>query len=490
MRNVLPIASLAVLASLSTAQQIIVPAGQNFANTGSSTAVFRTTAFRFQMQYDDTLFTAAGVTAPITITRLRFKVTDGTPHAGGQVYTDITVRLAHNTLDFSAMSTTFATNLAVPDGGTVVFGPADLTVGSSSGAVPNDWAFDIPLTTPFSYDPTLGDLVVEVDAPTAPSPANTPSVGTSHLPAHKGRRLSGSSGAATGTLSDFAAVCLIDFTGPGGYGDLTGARVRFYGAACNSTASSFYEAFNFGDVMDLSNSGLTLTPAGPDNYTVTSGAAPIQTPSAAASLLTTGDDTTVPTTLPFTLNFPGGNTTVISPSANGYIWLDSSTAGDFSPSVSEFLNLTPRLAPFWHDFHAGRNVATHPAAGLYFEYDATTNPADPVALVTWQDVGVFRSGAASPTAGHSVNNFQVAIHENSGVIEFRYGAVPAGLGGIGIVGFSRGNMATDPMSRDLSTELPFTTTGPDSATVPLVLDVDVAPALGATITLTTSNIPA
>ena len=221
----------------------------------------------------------------------------------------------------------------------------------------------------------------------------------------------------------------------------------------------------------------------------------IQPPSGTATLLSVADDATVTSTLPFTLSFPGGTTTTISSCTNGFIHLGTSTNTDLSPTSLELRNSLARLAPFWHDLHAGRNTTTHPGAGLYFEYDATTNPLDPVALVTWKDVGVFRAGSVVPNGGQCVANFQVAIHQLTGVIEYRYGSLGTAVGqGLAIVGFSNGGTvalpAADPGSRNLSAEVPFATTGPDVATtLPLTLTATARPALGAAVTLTTTNIP-
>src|SRR5437867_2225902 len=80
------------------------------------------------------------------------------------------------------------------------------------------------------YDPTLGlDLNIDVNAPSAPTPNPTSMIATatsSVLATHKAQRLAtGTAGALTGTLSGFAAIVLLGYSGPGGYPVPTGARV-------------------------------------------------------------------------------------------------------------------------------------------------------------------------------------------------------------------------------------------------------------------------
>ncbi len=173
---------------------------------------------------------------------------------------------------------------------------------------------------------------------------------------------------------------------------------------------------------------------------------------------TTGDDTTYMHALPGAFDFPGGSTGTIRPCTNAYIILDpanAETVGDFTATVDEFLGVTaannyPRLAPDWYDFHAGRNLVTHPGSGLY------ARNVGPVCLVTWFNVGSFDTVAA----GNEVHTLQAAIDTATGVVEFRYGPMQQ-IGGGGLVGFTRGRIgnlpSVNPQSRDLSIERPFRT---------------------------------
>ncbi|MEQ1632216.1 MAG: hypothetical protein ABL997_07565 [Planctomycetota bacterium] len=85
--------ALAAFAGVARSQQIVIPLNCTFANPGVSGTTWRATAFKFQMVYDNTLFTGNGVTGPMTINRLRFRAEDGEANLGGQVYSNVSVRL-------------------------------------------------------------------------------------------------------------------------------------------------------------------------------------------------------------------------------------------------------------------------------------------------------------------------------------------------------------------------------------------------------------
>ena len=466
MKSTHSLLALAVLATVASAQTLTIPDTQNTINSGTSTTPFAVGLKQFV--YDTTHFTAAGVTGPITIDRLRFRGADGVRNLGGHVYSNVTVQLGTAAVDYLAMTTTFATNRGTMG---TLSAPMTLTTQPISGAWTNDTWITIDLAAngaSFTYDPTLGaDLLIEMIVPTAPVPAtNLPSTACSSTTANgRGQRVtSGTVTATTGTLSGFDPVINMDFTGPGGYTSSVGSWVENRGAGCGQQAQSFYQFTNFiGDRFDLRNGkSLTLTPdnpAAPNFYVVTSGTtAPDLSPAAlGVGAPNIGDDTTVATPLGFTFNFPGGSTTDISQSCNGFIWLASSTLTDLSPTVLEFRNSLPRLAIAWMDQHCGRNTTTHPGSGMYTNVDLTGGPGLGKVTVTWKEIGQFN--AAQP--GANVNTFQCEINEN-GVVEMRYGACNGMLGSSVLTGFSRGGTVAlpcvDPGNRDLEVETPFTTT--------------------------------
>ncbi|MBK8099428.1 MAG: hypothetical protein IPK26_20155 [Planctomycetes bacterium] len=179
----------------------------------------------------------------------------------------------------------------------------------------------------------------------------------------------------------------------------------------------------------------------------------------------------------FTFAFPGGTTTQFSCSTNGFVWLGANTAPDLTPTPSGFLQQMARVCMAWRDLHAGRNVTTHPASGLYVQTDSSGGVGNGVTHVTWLEVGEFAVAAS----GVSVNTMQCALFEN-GQIEMRYGQINGMQGAVVISGFSRGGSTTVPAidggSRDLSHEVPFTTT-PEGTGAGITLAPDIRPILGA-----------
>ena len=588
--------ALLAFAALAQAQQLLLPADMAQLAPGTATATWRSTAFRFQMMYDNSLFTSRGVNGPITISRLRFRAEDGEANLGGQVYSNVDVRLgasptsaatvrsvtasavsnftillqttslvtsefasgttdpqrcftlvgtsganlgvsrviSGNTTSTITVSATFPTAPANGDTFDVVRAPitytnmaqawsaniagaagssqsvATVAVAPAAGTVPNDYVIDLALTTgAFTYDPTtMGNLVVEITSPTAPAPSASSIVpfATSAFAANKARRLAqANTTSATGLLTDFASVVLLDFAGPGGAADATlPASVTSLGAGCGAQSPNVAQYFGFED-FDLRgpNKSLRLSPdnaAAPTRYTVTAGTTAVDL-SKATGVAVTSDDGITSATLatagwsgPF--RFPGGSTPTLAACANGYVWLAANTTADFSPTVAEWLGggatpLPARMAPFWHDFHAGRNLATNPASGMYVATDTSGGPGNAVTYVTWREVGEFNT--VSATGGHAVNTLQAAFFEATQEVEFRYGAMSGCRWGTGITGFSRGSAGgvdvADSGSRDLSHELPVTSApaGPASA---LALAASDRPALGATLAFTAANLPA
>lgn len=481
----LRLAGFAPAQQVPSSRRLVVPDSQNRFNSGTTTAAWPVAGGRVQWCYDTSHFTNAGVIGPILIERLAFRAADGVKNPGGQVFGSVQVQLGEAALDYAALSTNYAANQGAMGPPSALL---NLKMEEVQGTIPNGYVVLIDLVSAgaaFFYDPTLGnDLLIDLTFPVAPSPSTgLVAQATSSSIAQRGRRCAGPL-AGPGSLSAFAAAVLIEFSGPGGYTDPIGSHVESTGAACGADAQSFYQAFGQED-FDLRGPGssLMLTPdnsLAPTRYIVTAGSlAPDLSPAAlGAGPPSIGDDSVVSFAPGFTLQFPGGNTGTLSACVNGYVWLGSNTTGDFSPTIAEFLNSMARLLPCWMDFHAGRNTATHPGAGMYINVDLSGGPGNTRAVITWKDVGEF----AVSLAGVSVNTWQVIVHEN-GSIEFRYGAMNGFRRGGGITGFSRGgtptSLAVDPGSRDLSIEVPFVTApeGAAGSAAPR-LSVNVRPTLG------------
>ncbi|MCA8974103.1 MAG: VCBS repeat-containing protein [Planctomycetes bacterium] len=475
--------SVSVFLNQMVCKQVQVPEGLVSASVASTTTAIRTTAFRSQMLYDATHFTNQGIIGPITICRLRFRAEDCESNLGGQLYANANVQLSTAAVDFQGMTTAFASNRG-SDNTIVYSGP--ITVTPAGGAQCNDYVIAIDLATPFVYDPTSGnDLCVEIDA-VAPAPDATslvPLACSNNRNVWLARRLSvGDQTTPTGALSDVTPLLLIDFDGPGCPHPVRPTLVQKLGAGSYGHASSYYQHFDKGEYFDLRGSAgvanvIRMTLIDPDNYLVSSGPGAITPPTGTPYV---GDDIVVPIALSSPIPYPGGSTLSLSACMNGFVWLGPNTSGAFTPSIADFLTQMPRLCAFWHDFHSGRNVSTHPGCGMYVEY-----LAGPTVQVTWQDIGEYNT--VSATGGHSVSTLQMTIAAN-GDVEFRFGEMRGGLCG-GITGFSRGNGATDPVSRDLSCELPVATNGPDDGNHALRLGLTELPSSPSTFQCTLENIP-
>lgn len=489
----------AVLCSLAPAQQLVLPDNMNLGSATSSAAtVWRATAGRFQAAYDSSHFTNGGVTGPIVITRLRFRPEDGQRDLGGQVYTGVTVEVGNCAVDHAALSATFAANrgtMGAP-------GTTNVTVLPVGGGIPNDYAIDIDLAAigaTFLYDPTAGtDLLVDVTFP-APAPATNLvpfSVGSSTVGTARGRMLTTATpGAATGGFGA-PPTLLVDFAGPGGYAAHNAARSERYGAGCAPGGlASFYQDWQATEPFDLANTSLVMSGAGPSAYVVVPGATPPDLTKLNATPRSVADDAVVTHPLGFTLNHPGGSTSTIVASTNGFVWLDSAmTNAGATVAVADLMGLgttafPARLAPCWFNFHAGRNTATTPNAGLHVLTDTSAGPGNAACYVTWYHVGVANQTAAS---GTSVSDFQCVIHEN-GSVEYRYGAMQVTPASLAVTGWSPGRIggvaSRHPGPRDLSHETPFFT-ALDGGAHALTHNATARPVQGTSIALQAFNHPA
>ena len=158
----------AALTTVATAQfQQVIPPG-NAAVEGSSSTAYpwgsTTGSYRVQYVYDSSHFATAGINAPILINRIRWRANASaatTTWTGGS-WANCIVSLSTSPLDYTAVSTTFASNHG-PDLATVYTGPVTLIPGAGNGTgVPAPYFVDIAFSTPFLYDASLGDLNVDL----------------------------------------------------------------------------------------------------------------------------------------------------------------------------------------------------------------------------------------------------------------------------------------------------------------------------------------
>ena len=259
-----------------------------------------------------------------------------------------------------------------------------------------------------------------------------------------------------------------------------------FGAGCYAGATSFYESFASLAAVDLA--GSTAAPyvlagsyAGAAGYVVVSDTPQWFVPQGPRVQDNAGgalddDDVSAPLTLPFSLPFPGGVTSVVHATANGEVYLGPTNAltSDVTPSGHELVTQLPRLALLWCDLEPGANLPSDPTSGVYF--DVAANGVE--AYVTWQGVADGRGGL--PPAGSTSITMQCVLRSD-GSFAFRYRDVQPGPGtGLAVVGFGPGGAVPDPGSRDLDQSVPFATTGPDR--FPLVHGC-TPPTLGATASL-------
>ncbi len=461
MRTLSILAAAALAVASASAQSLVFPQGFDTSNTGSSTLTWRSTAFRFQMLYDTSHWTDRGVASPLTITRLRFRANGGVVNAGGSVFSNVTIQLSSSPLDPATMSTTFASNVGA-NVATVFNG--NVTSLPAAGGSPNDYVYDITLTTPFVYDPSLGnDLLIDVSAPTAPAPTTVATMATSNIQAtHRAKRLSAASvTATTGALSDFASVVLIDYSiAPGT------ASASNYGGGCGAEAVSFHETFG---TFDLGGSSFQAIPNLQGGYDVVPGSSAWYTPTSANLAL--GDDVLSPQTLPFTFPYPGGATSQIQLCSNGYIWLDPlQTLASATPAASALMTGAARIAPFWNDLD--------PSFGGTVTAEVDTLTGDFV--ITFDQVPQWN------TTGLNVNTFQVRLKSN-GAFEVTYQTMLSN--NAIVVGMSPGGTSVNPGNRDISASIPFSTRT-DGPGLNLTLRALNRPVLGTTLNLQVGNIAA
>lgn len=474
--SALMLAALASLAPLGLAQtETTVPEGMATTYTGNTTLLWRSTLFHYQCVYDTRHFFNQNINHPIEITRLRFRALNGTVDAGGQTYPQVTVKLSTGQFDSANMSATFAANEGL-DVTTVYSGP--VTLLPSNGTTPNNHHIDLVLTTPFLYNPENGPLLVDVDAPQAPS-GTIPNQAASnnHLTQFARRCSTATANATTGALSGFAAAMTLDYNIP------AGTAFGFqYGLGCYNKYVSFYEQFPAGTVDLGSGSpgvtvGQTMIPNGVGGYIVVNGVSGFHTPTS-PDLLLADDAISTPQPLGFTFPYPGGSTTDVTVESNGQVWLQTPTHTSFIVSTGG-VPLTTRgavIAAFNDDFDPT------PATGggsIHFDSD----PANGVAYITWLNVPIWN---AAPSTPRQTNTIQVALFSN-GTYEVRYQQLGTNDSWtLTTVGFSPGANNKVPPPSDISAAGFVTETDLDG----LILSTDQRPVLGRTINLTTTAIPA
>ena len=118
---------------------------------------------RLQAVYDSSNF--PGISGPVYITRLQWRANDvatTTTWVGG-TFGAASVSMSTAAVDYTAVTTTFATNHGF-DLQTVYSGAVAYAAGSGNGVgVPGPVVVNLTLSNPFLYNPANGDLCIDVD---------------------------------------------------------------------------------------------------------------------------------------------------------------------------------------------------------------------------------------------------------------------------------------------------------------------------------------
>jgi hypothetical protein len=263
------------------------------------------------------------------------------------------------------------------------------------------------------------------------------------------------------TTGQMGRVNMYTSTGGGGTVFSTATSV---GTGCVDRASaSFYETFP-ASTFDLSNTSLMLIPSG-NGYVALPGSATWWTP-VGGNLGLTDDSVSAALPLGFTLPYPGGVTTDVYASSNGFVWAQSNTAnGCCTGDPTGLVTGAARWCMLWNDLNPGLG------GSVVFDQD----PVGGAAYLTY--TGVQEYGQAA-----NLNTFQIAFF-STGIVEYRWQGC-AVTNHQALVGWTPG-LTRDPGTMDISAATSIVTQ-PDF--VALRLASSQRPIANSVINLTTSNI--
>lgn len=327
------------------------------------------TGFRMQFSYAASNFAARGIGSRVVIGAIRFRSGFAGPTTPGAV--NLTAGLSCSTGRFpaNALDFDYALNHG-PDETTVFYGP--VTVQSTTQQGVN--YVQIVFQTPFSYDPTQGDLLFDISYY-----YNT----LVHVPANSGARY-GDAINTGGSLvygpinSQFATIPyagvpiveLVYAVPPGT------ARVETRGTGCGALYASVYEEFHAANRFDLVGASTAATErlsfgpvGGSARLSHTSGSFGV--PTATTTLTLADEQCSAPIGLPFAFPYLDKNgvqqtTSQIVVCSDGFVWLDpTQTAFDYSPTAAELCSGAPRVAMYWADLDpsSGGTITHGPSAG-------------------------------------------------------------------------------------------------------------------------------
>jgi hypothetical protein len=120
-------------------------------------AAFGETSMRYQQVFAASQFSALG--GPQSITAIAFRP-NGTSSAFVSTLSNVQINLSTTAAAPDGLSIAFANN--VGPNNTVVYGPGPLTLSSAASGSPRSFDVIIALQTAFAYDPSAGNLLLDV----------------------------------------------------------------------------------------------------------------------------------------------------------------------------------------------------------------------------------------------------------------------------------------------------------------------------------------
>ncbi len=139
---------------------VLPPAAAGVEQAGSTTALWgaANASKRNLVVYDDATIQAQGATGPFTITGLRWRANGG---GGGNpgTYANVEIRMSTAAINYLSVTPLFASN----HGGNLALaysGP--IAVVAATASTPSSFYVQVTLDTPFVYDPSAGDLAIDV----------------------------------------------------------------------------------------------------------------------------------------------------------------------------------------------------------------------------------------------------------------------------------------------------------------------------------------
>jgi hypothetical protein len=473
--------ALSTATALAQLPTVVVPAAAENVQIGSTVNIWRAGLSRTQAIYDSTNFSPQAPNVPLVISDVEFRLANG-EMTNIVTYPSVEIYLQYSANDYLTPSTTFANNRTIAPG-TLPNYAGSVTTLPVAGTAPNDYFINIPLQTPFTYDPTIGqDLLMEIVILTNPAPLTGNNISSgSNVVNHKANsiRVTGTTSptALTGSQSAFPPVARFTYlpvTDPGFNVSL--------GQGCYTRARSYYEVFPFLS-NDVSGNTVSMTINSNGGYDVSMAPGGTVTLPTTAGLALGDDVVSSAINLPWTFEYPGGSTNTVYVDSNGCLLLGASGPSVNGGTAPELLNaVTPRLAAAFCDLLP--DGATNVANVL-----AEVDPGNPnVYLFTWLNVATFQTGGAPPTG--LTSTFQIALVNNgtNDVVQYRYQSLKndsTSDAGACVVGFSLGGGAIDLGASDISA-------GPISTwadTLPVTLNGLTRPVVNLPWNLRVTNVP-